>query len=152
MPKLRKNIVMAAINLFDTSDPDFDVDFFKLQVSQCLESYEPPRLNLDISQVVDRIVDKFGLGKVTNSEIQQLKQAHHQAIATLSEHVVQLTKQAEHDLEQYFESMQQILVNKIIGEIQNNLQGLIEQIEQKENTLENLHQFRLTLSSLNITS
>ena len=152
MPKLRKNIVMAAINLFDTSDPDFDVDFFKLQVSQCLESYEPPKLNLDVSQVVDRIVDKFGIGKVTNSEIQQLKQAHHQAISTLSEHVVQLTKQAEHDLEQYFESMQQILVNQIIGEIQNNLQDLIEQIEQKENTLENLHQFRLTLSSLNITS
>ncbi|MCU4441018.1 dynamin family protein [Acinetobacter lwoffii] len=152
MPKLRKNIVMAAINLFDTSDPDFDVDFFKLQVSQCLESYEPPKLNLDVSQVVDRIVDKFGIGKVTNSEIQQLKQAHHQAISTLSEHVVQLTKQAEHDLEQYFESMQQILVNKIIGEIQNNLQGLIEHIEQKENTLENLHQFRLKLSSLNITS
>lgn len=152
MPKLKKNIVMAAINLFDTSDPDFDVDFFKLQVSQCLESYEPPKLNLDVSQVVDRIVDKFGIGKVTNSEIQQLKQAHHQAISTLSEHVVQLTKQAEHDLEQYFESMQQILVNKIIGEIQNNLQGLIEHIEQKENTLENLHQFRLKLSSLNITS
>lgn len=152
MPKLRKNIVMAAINLFDTSDPDFDVDFFKLQVSQCLESYEPPKLNLDVSQVVDRIVDKFGIGKVTNSEIQQLKQAHHQAVSTLSEHVVQLTKQAEHDLEQYFESMQQILVNKIIGEIQNNLQGLIEHIEQKENTLENLHQFRLKLSSLNITS
>lgn len=152
MPKLRKNIVMAAINLFDTSDPDFDVDFFKLQVSQCLESYEPPKLNLDVSQVVDRIVDKFDIGKVTNSEIQQLKQAHHQAISTLSEHVVQLTKQAEHDLEQYFESMQQILVNKIIGEIQNNLQGLIEHIEQKENTLENLHQFRLKLSSLNITS
>lgn len=152
MPKLRKNIVMAAINLFDTSDPGFDVDFFKLQVSQCLESYEPPKLNLDVSQVVDRIVDKFGIGKVTNSEIQQLKQAHHQAISTLSEHVVQLTKQAEHDLEQYFESMQQILVNKIIGEIQNNLQGLIEHIEQKENTLENLHQFRLKLSSLNITS
>lgn len=152
MPKLRKNIVMAAINLFDTSDPDFDVDFFKLQVSQCLESYEPPKLNLDVSQVVDRIIDKFGIGKVTNSEIQQLKQAHHQAISTLSEHVVQLTKQAEHDLEQYFESMQQILVNKIIGEIQNNLQGLIEHIEQKENTLENLHQFRLKLSSLNITS
>ena len=65
---------------------------------------------------------------------------------------MQLTKQAEHDLEQYFESMQQILVNQIIGEIQNNLQDLIEQIEQKENTLENLHQFRLTLSSLNITS
>ena len=143
MPKLRKNIVMAAINLFDTSDPDFDVDFFKLQVSQCLESYEPPKLNLDVSQVVDRIVDKFGIGKVTNSEIQQLKQAHHQAISTLSEHVVQLTKQAEHDLEQYFESMQQILVNKIIGEIQNNLQGLIEHIEQKENTLENLGRVKL---------
>ncbi|PWF32221.1 hypothetical protein DBB30_34655, partial [Yersinia pestis] len=61
---------------------------------QCLESYEPPKLNLDVSQVVDRIVDKFGIGKVTNSEIQQLKQAHHQAISTLSEHVVQLTKQA----------------------------------------------------------
>jgi len=152
MPKLRKNIVIAAINLFDTSDPDFDVDFFKLQVSQCLESYEPPKLNLNVSQVIDNIVAQFGLGKVTNSEIQQLKQAHHLAISTLSEHIVQLTKQAEQALERYFEGMQQILVNKIIGEIQNNLQGLIEQIEQKENTLENLHQFRLTLSSLNITS
>jgi len=152
MPKLRKNIVIAAINLFDTSDPDFDVDFFKLQVSQCLESYEPPKLNLNVSQVIDNIVAQFGLGKVTNSEIQQLKQAHHLAISTLSEHIVQLTKQAEQALELYFEGMQQILVNKIIGEIQNNLQGLIEQIEQKENTLENLHQFRLTLSSLNITS
>lgn len=151
MPKLRKNIVMAAINLFDTSDPDFDVDFFKLQVSQCLESYEPPRLNLDMNHVVDNIVAKFGLGKVTNSDIQQLKQAHHQAISTLSEHIVQLTKQAEQDLEQYFEKMQQILVNKIIGEIQNNLQSLIQHIEQKENTLEDLNQFERQLSSLNMT-
>lgn len=151
MPKLRKNIVMAAINLFDTSDPDFDVDFFKLQVSQCLESYESPRLNLDMNHVVDNIVAKFGLGKVTNSDIQQLKQAHHQAISTLSEHIVQLTKQAEQDLEQYFEKMQQILVNKIIGEIQNNLQSLIQHIEQKENTLEDLNQFERQLSSLNMT-
>lgn len=151
MPKLRKNIVMAAINLFDTSDPDFDVDFFKLQVSQCLENYEPPRLNLNMNHVVDNIVAKFGLGKVTNSEIQQLKQAHHQAISTLSEHIVQLTKQAEQDLEKYFENMQQVLVNKIIGEIQNNLQSLIQQIEQKQNTLENLNQLKQQLSSLNIT-
>lgn len=148
MPKLRKNIVIAAINLFDTSDPDFDVDFFKLQVSQCLENYEPPKLNLNISQVIDNIVAQFGLGKVTNSEIQQLKQAHHEAITTLSEYVLQLTKEAEHDLEQYFESMEKILVNKIIDEIQNNLQSLIQQIELKENILENLNQFRQQLYSL----
>lgn len=146
MPKLRKNIVMAAINLFDTSDPDFDVDFFKLQVSQCLESYEPPRLNLDMNHVVDNIVAKFGLGKVTNSDIQQLKQAHHQAISTLSEHIVQLTKQAEQDLEQYFEKMQQILVNKIIGEIQNNLQSLIQHIEQKEKTLGELNKLKSAIT------
>lgn len=151
MPKLRKNIVIAAINLFDTSDPDFDVDFFKLQVSQCLESYEPPKLNLNVSQVIDNIVAQFGLGKVTNSEIQQLKQAHHQAISTLSEHIVQLTKQAEQALERYFEGMQQILVNKIIGEIQINLQSLMQQIAEKENTLENLNQFERQLSSLNMT-
>ncbi|QUY37630.1 dynamin family protein [Acinetobacter junii] len=151
MPKLRKNIVIAAINLFDTSDPDFDVDFFKLQVSQCLESYEPPKLNLNVSQVIDNIVAQFGLGKVTNSEIQQLKQAHHHAIATISEYIVQLTKQAEHDLEQYFENMQQVLVNKIIGEIQINLQSLMQQIAEKENTLENLNQFERQLSSLNMT-
>ena len=63
---IRKNVTIAAINLFDTSDPDFDLDFFKVQVSECLSQFSPPKLEIDLDKITDRLVSNFGLGHVTN--------------------------------------------------------------------------------------
>lgn len=142
---IRKSVTLAAINLFDTSDPDFDLDFFKVQVSECLSQFAPPKLKIDIDRVTDRLVSNFGLGHVTNEQIHSLKKAHKNAVQQLSEHIMQLAEGIQQDIQKYFDDLQQILVNRIINEIQQNLDSMMLDIQQKEASIKGLHLFKSQL-------
>lgn len=142
---IRKNVTLAAINLFDTSDPDFDLDFFKVQVSECLSQFPPPKLEIDIDKITDRLVSNFGLGHVTNEQIHSLKKAHKNAVQQLSEHIMQLAEGIQQDIQEYFDDLQQILVNRIINEIQQNLDSMMFDIQQKEANIKGLNLFKSQL-------
>lgn len=142
---IRKNVTLAAINLFDTSDPDFDLDFFKVQVSECLSQFPPPKLEIDIDKITDRLVSNFGLGHVTNEQIHSLKKAHKNAVQQLSEHIMQLAEGIQQDIQEYFDDLQQILVNRIINEIQQNLDSMMFDIQQKEASIKGLNLFKSQL-------
>ncbi|MCD0187789.1 dynamin family protein [Acinetobacter sp. PW68] len=142
---IRKNVTLAAINLFDTSDPDFDLDFFKVQVSECLSQFTPPKLEIDIDKITDRLVSNFGLGHVTNEQIHLLKKAHKNAVQQLSEHIMQLAEGIQQDIQEYFDDLQQILVNRIINEIQQNLDSMMFDIQQKEASIKGLNLFKSQL-------
>ncbi len=145
MSQLRKQVTLAAINLFDTSDPDFDIDFFKLQVSECLSQFKPPQLNVDVDAVTDRLVSNFGLGHVTDEDILSLKKAHKKAVQQLSEHILKLAEQSQLDIQEYFDSLQEILVSRIIDEIQKNLESMMIDIQEKESHLRDLRIFQKQL-------
>lgn len=145
---IRKNVTLAAINLFDTSDPDFDLDFFKVQVSECLSQFTPPELDIDLDKITDRLVSNFGLGHVTNEQIHSLKKAHKNAVQQLSEHIMQLAEGIQQDIHNYFDGLQQLLVNRIINEIQQNLDNMMLDIKQKGKSLQDLNLFKEQLSLL----
>ncbi len=143
---IRKQVTLAAINLFDTSDPDFDLDFFKVQVSECLSQFTPPELDIDIDKITDRLVSNFGLGHVTNDQIHSLKKAHKNAVQQLSEHIKQLAEDIQQDIQEYFDDLRQILVDRIINAIQQNLESMMLDIQQKEASLKGLDLFKTQLS------
>jgi len=145
---IRKQVTLAAINLFDTSDPDFDLDFFKVQVSECLSQFTPPTLDVDIDEITDRLVSNFGLGPVTNEQIYSLKKAHKNAVQQLSEHVMHLAEGIQQDIQEYFDDLQRILVDRIINEIQKNLESMMLDIQEKESNLRDLALFKKQLSVL----
>lgn len=143
---IRKQVTLAAINLFDTSDPDFDIDFFKVQVSECLSQFTPPELDIDIDKITDRLVSNFGLGHVTNDQIHSLKKYHKNAVQQLSEHIQQLAEEIQQDIQEYFDDLRQILVDRIINAIQQNLESMMLDIQQKEASLKRLDLFKIQLS------
>lgn len=145
---IRKQVTLAAINLFDTSDPDFDLDFFKVQVSECLSQFTPPTLDVDTDEITDRLVSNFGLGHVTNEQIHSLKKAHKNSVLQLSEHIMQLAEGTQQDIQEYFDDLQQVLVDRIINEIQQNLESMMLDIKEKESNLRDLDLFKKQLSVL----
>lgn len=145
MDKLRKRVANAAIELFDTEDPDFDLLSFKSKVNQCLEMYKSPRLSFSAVDITESIVSHFGSGQVKQDDIQALRKAHTQALKDVAHQVANVAQQSKVNLDQYFDNMQDNLVTNLIGQLQRDLSEIARQLQDKERSLQQLNEFKQSL-------
>lgn len=148
MDKLRKRVANAAIDLFDTEDPDFDLLSFKTQVNQCLGMYKPPQLSFSAASFTENIVSRFGSGQVQQDDIQALKRAHTQALKEIAQQVANVAQQAKINLDQYFNNMKDNLVTNLIGQLERDLSEMAGQLQDKERSLQQLNEFKQSLLNL----
>lgn len=146
MQKLRKRVALAAIDLFDTEDPDFDLLSFKVQVNGCLSAYKSPQIDFAADEVIDSIILQFGSGSVRKDDIEQLKKAHKKAIGEVSRHISRLAESAKEEIDQYFTDMEDNLVNNLIGQLKKDLDEMEIQLKDKENSLKILSEFRKVIA------
>lgn len=148
MQKLRKSVANAAIDLFDTEDPDFDLLSFKTQVNQCLEMYKSPQLSFSAENITGTIVSRFGSGQVKQDDIHALKSVHSQALKDVAQLITNLAQQSKVNLDQYFDNMQDNLVTKLIGQLERDLSEIAMQLQDKERSLQQLNEFKQSLVHL----
>ena len=148
MQQLRKNVLKSAIDLFDTEDADFDLISFKSQVNQCLEAFKPPKLQYSADAFTKNIIRQFGSGKVDENQITRLKTAHRNALRDVVEEVAKVGRSAKIDIENYFDLMQNNLLENVISVIEKDVKLLKAQLNNKESAKQSLGEFKQALATL----
>ena len=148
MQQLRKNVLKSAIDLFDTEDADFDLASFKSQVNQCLEAFKPPKLQYSADAFTKNIIRQFGSGKVDENQITRLKTAHRNALRDVVEEVAKVGRSAKIDIENYFDLMQNNLLENVINVIEKDVELLKAQLNNKESAKQSLGEFKQALATL----
>ena len=145
MRQLRKTILNTTIELFDTEDPDFDILSFKHQVGQYLTSYRTPNYNTNISDVLEEVIGKFSSDMITFDQINDLKREHKGAIKKVTDKVLSDAKSARGHVTEYFDSLENTLTINIINILEKNTEDMIRQLNDKENSMNNLSQLKQAL-------
>lgn len=132
---LRKNLAAAALALFDTGSADFDGDLLLTGINKSLRRISIPNVDLDEANFTEQIVSQFGTGRVSESHIDDLKQAHRKAIQGVLGTIESLVDAKIDDIEKSLTRSGKTFVDKMSRDITDNLRKLREQRADQERSL-----------------
>jgi len=132
---LRRNVSAAAMALFDTGSADFDGDLMLSGINKSLRRISIPTVDFGTTDFTGKITKQFGSGRVSDSTIDDLKQAHRAAIRAVTEEIKGLVDQKIEEIETSLERSSRSFVDNMSRDIKVGLQKLREQRADREAAL-----------------
>jgi hypothetical protein len=136
--KLRKNVSAAAMALFDTGSADFDGDVMLSGINKSLRRITIPTVDFGKTDFTGKITKQFGAGRVSDTAIDDLKQAHRAAIQAVTGELKALVDSKTKEIEASLERSANTFVADMSRDIKAGLQKLGEQRADREAALERL--------------
>lgn len=138
LKKLRKNVCAATMDLFDTGSANFDGDLMLNGINRSLRRITIPSVDLGKRDFTSGITAQFGTGRVSENNIDGLKQAHRAAIQAVTEVIDGLVNGKIAELENSLVHSAQTFVADMSRDIKADLSQLREQRADREATLERI--------------
>lgn len=135
---LRNNVSAAAMALFDTGSADFDGDFMLSGINKSLRRISIPTVDFGETDFTGKIIEQFGTGRVSEGQIDGLKQAHRAAIQAVSEEIKLLVDRKIAEIETSLERSATTFVADMSRDIKGGLQKLQAQRADREATLKRI--------------
>lgn len=138
LEKLRRNVSAAAMALFDTGSADFDGDLMLSGINKSLRRISVPTVDFGATDFTDKITKQFGSGRVSDSAIDDLKQAHRAAIRAVTAEIKGLVDQKIKEIETSLDRSTNSFVDTMSRDIKAGLQKLREQRADREAALKQI--------------
>jgi hypothetical protein len=135
LDKLRRNVSAAAMNLFDTGSADFDGELMLSGVNKSLRRISIPTVDFGATDFTGKITKQFGSGRVSDSGIDALKEAHRAAIKAVAEEIKALVNKKIKEIDASLERSAQSFVDNMSRDIKAGLQKLRVQRADREAAL-----------------
>lgn len=138
LDSLRHKLSRAAMSLFDTGDACFDAELMLIEVNKSLRRITIPDVSFGNKDYSRDIVKSFGSDRVSEYQINGLKEAQREAVAII---IADLENELERKIKAISDSLERIgktLVENMIGGIQQELTQLREDIANKEFILQKI--------------
>lgn len=132
---LRKKVSAAAMNLFDTSDANFDADLILTEINKSLRRLTIPDTSFGVKSYSQMISKSFGSGRVSQDKIDGLAEAQREAIATISADLEAEVNQKIQQIGKSLEKTSRSFVTELTKDIQQGLTELREKIRNREDSI-----------------
>lgn len=134
--QLRHDLAVAAMQLFDVGSADFDPDMLLHEVSRSLRRITIPSTDFGRKNYVYDITSRFdGHIKTDDDQAKQLRQAHRQVIHQVLADLQQSSAVKIQEIVQSLTESQQGFVGRLVADVQENLNGLEQQLVDREQAL-----------------
>lgn len=132
---LRRKVSVAAMSLFDTGSADFDAELMLAEVNKSLRRITIPDADFGKKDYSRQIVRSFGSGRVSEYQIDGLKEAQREAVAAvIADLEVEVDRKVK-AIEASLQGTSQTFVADMTRDIQQSLTQLRADIANKEQTI-----------------
>jgi hypothetical protein len=138
LDKLRRNVSAAAMALFDTGSADFDGELMLSGINKSLRRLSVPTVDFGTTDFTDKITKQFGSGRVSDSSVDALKEAHRAAIKAVTEEIKKLVNEKIKEINTSLERSTHTFVDNMSRDIKAGLQTLREQRADREAALKRI--------------
>lgn len=125
MDKLTIELKEAVKGIFDLGDESFDFEDVIIPVEKTVNKISIPQFEVDSEKYRDKIIQKFGLGKVEGSDVTKLREMQYYQID-------EILKDTENNINQTIASVQAVF-NKVSSEF---IDDVLKESQQKKGKLQ----------------
>lgn len=138
LDELRRKVGVAAMSLFDTGSADFDAELMLAEVNKSLRRITIPNVSFGDKDYCISIIKSFGSDRVSESQINGLKEAQREAVAAIIRDLEGEVKGKVEAIENSLGSTGQTFVENMSRDIQQSLTRLREDIANKEQSIQQI--------------
>lgn len=138
LDELRRKVGVAAMSLFDTGSADFDAELMLAEVNKSLRRITIPDVSFGDKDYSISIIKSFGSDQVSESQINGLKEAQRDAVATIIRDLESEVNGKVEAIESSLGSTGQTFVENMSRDIQQSLTRLREDIANKEQSIQQI--------------
>lgn len=138
LDELRRKVGVAAMSLFDTGSADFDAELMLAEVNKSLRRITIPNVSFGDKDYSISIIKSFGSERVSESQINGLKEAQREAVAAIIRDLEGEVKSKVEAIENSLGSTGQTFVENMSRDIQQSLTHLREDIANKEQSIQQI--------------
>lgn len=138
LDELRRKVGVAAMSLFDTGSADFDAELMLAEVNKSLRRITIPNVSFGDKDYSISIIKSFGSERVSESQINGLKEAQREAVAAIIRDLEGEVKGKVEAIENSLGSTGQTFVENMSRDIQQSLTHLREDIANKEQSIQQI--------------
>ncbi|MGN1417603.1 MAG: dynamin family protein [Oscillospiraceae bacterium] len=146
--KVKTEILKSVISNFDTSDDSFDPNFFRTAVESTLSTIEFPVIHFDTDSIRDNAVGSFQSRVSDTSETSSLRLALSQSVSRIFDITIDKLISSVKDFKQNMLSIKEEVKEKLMGDIENEYNSILEQFSHKEEEIAKYQAAEKVLHSL----
>ncbi|KHK63816.1 hypothetical protein JZ00_16410 [Pseudomonas frederiksbergensis] len=136
--QLRSKVSVAAMSLFDTGSAEFDAELMLAEVNKSLRRITIPNVGFGNKDYSISILKSFGSDRVSESQINGLKDAQREAVAAIIRDLEGEVKGKVEAIENSLGNTGQTFVESMSRDIQQSLTSLRNDIANKEQTIQQI--------------
>lgn len=138
LDELRRKVGVAAMSLFDTGSAEFDGELMLAEVSKSLRRITIPDVSFGNKDYSASIIKSFGSDRVSESQINGLKEAQRVAVADIIRDLENEVKLKVDSIEASLSSSGKTFVGNMTRDIQQSLTRLRDDIANKERSIQQI--------------
>lgn len=137
--ELRQKVSQAAMSLFDTGSANFDFEDLRSQIDLSLSKVTVPKVDFGKKNYSQTIVSRFGGGRVSESDIDGLRRAQQDALASIMSDLETKAREMMKTLTDSLDRTGDTFVDSLISDLTMKADELTAAIKNKEISLKNKH-------------
>ena len=128
----RRKLLESVIRNFDSSDNNFDANYFRIVVQNALNKIDFPEVKVDVTDEINDVGNKFS-GEIRNSTAQeQLRRLLSQTINNMYQAVVEKVDQTIMEFKGSMEQIQEKVADDILAQVNQEFEKIKNEIDEKE--------------------
>jgi hypothetical protein len=131
----RRKLLETVIQNFDTSDQDFDVNYFRVIVQNALNNIDFPEVHIDVSKELTEIGNQFS-GEVRNhSDQDKFRNLLSTTVEKLYSSIVTKVDSTINDFQESMKKIQDTLCNDILEKVLKEFDAIKDELEEKDDAI-----------------
>lgn len=147
--ELRSKIKEAAMSLFDLNDASFEPEDILLPLERTISRITIPDIDIAKKDFTQVITSQFS-GKVSEGQLEGLKQAQRAAISQVEEEIHRLVSDKTQEISKGLENQCTQFADNLTNDIKADLEALREQLKDRENVIERYIELKEALENMDI--
>jgi len=138
---LEDMIKETVIGAFDLSGKDFNENNILIPLEIVIKKIQIPDINITMDEFESMIIDEFSGASVKGDDIHKLKLAETRVLGKASEKIQQQLDECEKKMEYEMSNQSATFVDSIIKNLNENVEKLKEQIDNREESIKRYNTF-----------
>lgn len=134
MEKLTIELKNAVKGIFDLGDESFDFEDVIIPVEKTVNKISIPQFEVNSDKYRDKIIKKFGLGKVEGSDVHKLREMQYFQIDEILKDVESNINETIANVQSVFNKVSKEFIDDVLRESQQKKQKLQEELENLQET------------------
>lgn len=147
--ELKAKIKEGAVSLFDLNDTSFEPEDILLPLDRIISKITIPEVDIDKQDFASTITKQFS-GRVNEESIERLREAQKNALREVQKEVERVVTSRTNEIALQLEKHCKNFVDNLIKDVQDDLEKLREELNDRENMIKKYEGLKGTLEEINM--